>query len=105
MQNYMSALKNQNVITHYHADNERPMNVRRYIGVPNRPLFSELIKKQLEARQLASINAKLKKKKEKEASKNSTANVTTVTCNDYHTKGSPHKQCAWIGTTFGTMDY
>lgn len=27
------------------------------------------------------------------------------TADDYHTKGSREKQCAWIGTTFGTMDY
>lgn len=28
-----------------------------------------------------------------------------VTCNDYHTKGSKIKRSAWIGTTFGTMEY
>ena len=105
MQNYMVALKNQNVVTYHHADMDKYVNFRRYIGVPNRPLFSELIKEQLEMRRLGSINAKLKKKNELEASKNSTAKVTTVTCNDYHTRGSHSKQSAWIGTTFGTMDY
>ena len=28
-----------------------------------------------------------------------------VTCNDYHTKGSKEKRSAWVGSTFGTMEY
>jgi len=104
MKNYLMSLKAQNVIVHYPGDMDKHINIRRYVGVPNKPMFSDLIKEQYKLRRLGSSKAKEKKEREKIVSTDKMT-VTVISCNDYHTRGSHSKQSAWIGTTFGTMDY
>lgn len=104
MKNYLASLKVQELIKYHPDDMNNHISSRRLIAVPNMPLFSEVIeeawnkRKQGAAVARAKRNAIAAEKKEK-------SYLTVVSADDYHTKGSQEKRCAWIGTTFGTMEY
>ena len=104
MKNYIASLKLQSLIRHHPDDMSKHISFRRYIAIEGMPIFSDIIQKSLSARKEGAAAARVKRAeiynqyKEKDY-------VTIVSMDDYHTKGTYEKRSAWIGSTFGTMEY
>jgi DNA-binding transcriptional ArsR family regulator len=67
--------------------------INYYKAINKKDKYEDVIKKSAE------------EKRKKEMPTFSDKATMKVTSNDYHTKGSSEKKCAWIGSTFGTMEY
>ena len=104
MKNYIASLKVQKLIKHHPDDMTKHISFRRYIAIPDMPIFSNIIKESLALRKLGAFKSR-EKRNEIYLDAKSKDYVTLVTADDYHTKGSQEKRCAWIGSTFGTMEY
>lgn len=104
MKNYLTSLKLQNLIEFYPGDLKNHISNRRYIAKPNMPTFSELIEEAWNKRKQGAALARAKRNAVTEKAE-SKPYIKVVSSDDYHTKGNQHKQCSWVGTTFGTMEY
>lgn len=104
MKNYLASLKLQELIKYHPDDMNKHISSRRLVAIPDMPTFSEVIEEAWNKRKQGAAvarekrNAIVEKTKEKDY-------ITVITADDYHTKGSQEKRSAWIGTTFGTMEY
>ena len=104
MKNYIASLKAQNLIKHHPDDFTKHISFRRYIAIEGMAVFSDIIQKALAARKEGALAARSRRAqiaanyKEKDY-------ITIVSVDDYHTKGTHEKRSAWIGSTFGTMEY
>lgn len=104
VKNYIASLKTQNLIMHHPEDMTKHISSRRYIAIEGMPIFSDIIKEALKARKEGAAVAR-KKREVVYANLKEKDYITIVSADDYHTRGSQEKRCAWIGTTFGTMEY
>lgn len=95
-----TGLKNKDLTNHLQA--LRKIRFIRMESLPGRINYYHAINMTDNYEDVIKQNIHKKKKEEIEFSPYATMKVTT---NDYHTKGSSEKQSAWIGTTFGTMEY
>lgn len=102
MKNYIASLKVQQLIAHHPDDMNKHISFRRYIAIPDMPVFSDIIKESLALRKIGAFKSRQKRDMLYLETKNK-SHITTVSINDYHTKGTHEKRSSWISSTLGSI--